>query len=559
LAGDLSSAEVPPTVAALLAARLDRLPAEQRTFAEQVSVVGLDMTEEDAVVLSGQVPAEVRELLAALGRRDLLRRRRTEHGEEWSFKHILVRDSAYESLPKAMRAELHERYADHVAASGDEAAGERAAFVAHHLELALLNRVDLGQTTANVVTLADRAAGALIDASRAASDRLDIPAATRLLDRATELDQAPRATRREAMLRRLGLLFLSQQVHRLDPAIDRYARLVEDPPDGLELKLVPLLRLWRDLQSEPVDPRLIYEAADRVREEAAKTGDILVQALALAALMDAEATLGIWSTLADRALEQTKLGSTLPLRSVAISRVTSVLHGVAPLGRLWAEIDLQRAVESRTPVEELVLQSTEALAAAAAEHESYDEALGRLLAQYDERPDRQMPIIMGTFAQQLAGDISGARKSIERLIDMMEARGDVGHASTQLGEWACFELYRGDPDDRGVSLTDRAEAVTSPYDTVSVGLVAAARCMLAARSGDSAEAARQGEHAIATLRLGDQLWTQADVHRYIALSRRWVGDADGERAQLEQSRELYRRKEISFWTRHVEERLTELL
>ena len=70
--GDLSRATVPPTVTALLAARLDRLPPPERALLERISVIGLEVTTADATALSSD-GVDVPALLASLSRRDLLR------------------------------------------------------------------------------------------------------------------------------------------------------------------------------------------------------------------------------------------------------------------------------------------------------------------------------------------------------------------------------------------------------------------------------------------------------------------------------------------------------
>jgi DNA-binding SARP family transcriptional activator len=107
---ELPALAVPPTIQALLAARIDRLPADERLVLELASVVGRDF---DAGKVAELAPEELREevpaLLALLGRRDLVLQ--TPDGGH-SFRHLLLRDAAYESMPKRTRADLHERLGD---------------------------------------------------------------------------------------------------------------------------------------------------------------------------------------------------------------------------------------------------------------------------------------------------------------------------------------------------------------------------------------------------------------------------------------------------------------
>jgi class 3 adenylate cyclase len=116
---------VPPAVEALVAVELDRLTADERTVLELASVVGRVF---DWASVAALAPAplgpRVGGVLLALARRNLLQVAGREHGEDaFSFRHRLMRDAAYQAIPKRERAILHVRAADRV---HDEA-------VDHHL------------------------------------------------------------------------------------------------------------------------------------------------------------------------------------------------------------------------------------------------------------------------------------------------------------------------------------------------------------------------------------------------------------------------------------------
>ena len=122
--------------------------------------------------------------LAALVRHQLVRpdRAQVAGDDGYRFRHLLIRDAAYEALPKALRADLHARFADWLDEHGQELV-ERDEIVGYHLEQAARHRAELGQPDP---TLADRAAARLATAGRRANDRLDIRAASALLTRAAE-------------------------------------------------------------------------------------------------------------------------------------------------------------------------------------------------------------------------------------------------------------------------------------------------------------------------------------------------------------------------------------
>ena len=106
---------IPPSISALLSARLERLAPDERAVAERASVVGR-VFEQAAVteLVDDALRPEVERNLLALVRKELVRRESTElsAGDAFKFRHILIRDAAYEALPKAERAVLHERFAD---------------------------------------------------------------------------------------------------------------------------------------------------------------------------------------------------------------------------------------------------------------------------------------------------------------------------------------------------------------------------------------------------------------------------------------------------------------
>ena len=126
------AAAIPPTIHALLAARLDRLAEEERAVLEQAAVIGREFTAGAVNSLSEEQP--VGSMLLALVRRDLIEPDRSliPGDDGFRFRHILIRDAAYLGVAKATRAELHERYANWLAHS----AGELDEIIGYHLEQA---------------------------------------------------------------------------------------------------------------------------------------------------------------------------------------------------------------------------------------------------------------------------------------------------------------------------------------------------------------------------------------------------------------------------------------
>ena len=125
--------DVPQTIRLLIAARLDTLPADQKELLQDASVCGT--TTWDALLAQVSDVAERRVALRALVARGLLRKNPTSavaDSDEYEWKHALIRDVAYGSLPKAVRAERHAQIAAWFRATAR--AGRRAGRV-HRLAL----------------------------------------------------------------------------------------------------------------------------------------------------------------------------------------------------------------------------------------------------------------------------------------------------------------------------------------------------------------------------------------------------------------------------------------
>ena len=123
--------------------------------------------------------------------------------DAFRFRHMLIRDAAYDGLPKAIRAELHERFAEWLESHGRDLL-EFDEILGYHLEQAYTYRRELGASGEAGAALAERAAGPLARSGRRASARGDAPAAVRLFRRAAALLPAGklRATEAAAPARR---------------------------------------------------------------------------------------------------------------------------------------------------------------------------------------------------------------------------------------------------------------------------------------------------------------------------------------------------------------------
>ncbi|MDX6666552.1 MAG: hypothetical protein QOG68_2758, partial [Solirubrobacteraceae bacterium] len=187
VAGDVGDFIVPPTIHALLGARIERLGADERSVVERAAVIGHQFYRGAVAQLTPVAGRPtVDDALETLRRKEMVRPE-----DEWwldeqvfRFHHVLIRDAAYRSLLKEARADLHEGFAGWLEIKAGELAGEHEEVIAFHLEQAHSYRRELGSLDEAGRALASRAAARLHSAGCRALAREDLPAAVNLLRRA---------------------------------------------------------------------------------------------------------------------------------------------------------------------------------------------------------------------------------------------------------------------------------------------------------------------------------------------------------------------------------------
>ena len=184
---DARDVSLPETVQALIAARLDTLGPELKALLHDASVLGKVFWTGALAAMGGRSRADVLAGLRELVRREFVRPARVSsmrEEEEFSFWHVLVRDVAYQQIPRAARAAKHVLAAEWIEAEAKERVSDHAEILVHHLEQALeLGRAAGGQRSTD---LEPRLARFLILAGDRAM-RLDMAAAEASYNRAFEL------------------------------------------------------------------------------------------------------------------------------------------------------------------------------------------------------------------------------------------------------------------------------------------------------------------------------------------------------------------------------------
>ncbi len=184
----LADMHVPPTIQALLAARLDTLASAERSVIEPASVVGYVFAEAAVTALAPpEVSPRVSTELTTLAQKHLVRR--VDEGDEGAhrFQHIMIRDTAYDGILKRTRADFHERFVVWADGVNRDRAAEFEEILGYHLEQAWTYLSELGPLDEHGRAIGEDGARRLASAGRRAFDRGDVPAAATLLGRAAAL------------------------------------------------------------------------------------------------------------------------------------------------------------------------------------------------------------------------------------------------------------------------------------------------------------------------------------------------------------------------------------
>jgi DNA-binding SARP family transcriptional activator/tetratricopeptide (TPR) repeat protein len=195
------AASLPPTLEGLLAARLDRLGPGERAVVDAAAVAGREFSGPGVQELLPEAAGSVERHLGGLVRRDLIRPLRAPLlGEEaFAFRHVLVREAAYRTTPKARRSYLHRRFAARL----KRRVPDNDELIGYHLEHAWLLQAEVGPVSEGDRRLAGEAGERLGQAGVRAWKRGDAPATVNLLGRSTSL--LPEAALRSELRCELGV------------------------------------------------------------------------------------------------------------------------------------------------------------------------------------------------------------------------------------------------------------------------------------------------------------------------------------------------------------------
>ena len=554
---DVAELPIPPTIDALLTARLDALRADERALVDVASVIGLEFARDALSALAPEaLQTDVEAHLDALIARRLLRATRThdQAAHMYRFDHILIRDAAYGGLLKRRRATLHEAFADwgeRVNAERDRGT-EYEEILGFHLEQAHRYLSELQEEDDHQRTLAARGAQKLEGAGRRAFAREDMPAAANLLRRAHELLGADEVARIELVpdlaqaLTQTGELAWAEVF--LEDAVSAAKRLGRSALSA-EARLAQLTTQHYAGGSEANWCQAVLaelESAVPIFEEASDHRR-LARAWRLA--VDAYGVsyrFGDAAAAAERAVRHAQLGGDDRGAAVAASAYAmAALYGPTPVDEAIAScMQTLLETEDNRKVHAFVTLLMSPLYAMKGDFEEARRLYGEAWSTFQEIGATlygARTSLASAPVELLAGDTAAAERELRRDYELLDRIGERYLRPTVAANLALVLLLEGRADD-AAELVDIAQQIAMEDDVETQSLWRSAKAALLADRGDVEAAEALAREAVALLRRTDAIVHTADalcIHAGI-LAR--AGRNEERAAALREAAELYGRK-----------------
>jgi class 3 adenylate cyclase/tetratricopeptide (TPR) repeat protein len=547
---DLASLAVPPTIQALLSARLDGLAGPDRAVLERGSVEGTVFHRDAVAALAPEALREsVGPSLLTLTRREFVAPDRAEPTgrEAFRFRHQLIRDAAYHAIAKQSRSELHERFADWLESSLGERLNEYRPILAYHLEQAARYRRELNATDPSLSDLAHRAATQLASAGEGALDRGDFLATANLLSRAIALLEPDDL---DAMPMRLTLgeaLVWAGETRKTDAYLQETRSIAERLGDARSAARAEILRLHPRVS-------LGFEPMSALEDEATHLHQTLVD------LGDHEGALWAGLEVAKLQFFNGRIQSGLDLAQEMLptageGRFADDLRGWIAGFAYWGPTPAPEAIElaerlasEMRDARQSVNRSARQIGALLAMQGRFEEARARfdsVRTVYEELGSRNL---LGSLlshhvgpAELLAGDPARAAELEIAGFETLTALGDRGFASTAAVNVARALLELG-RDDEAVDWARKGQEMTTEDDLATQGPARGVLALVAARRGEFEAAERLAREATATMDETDMLAQVADAHADLADVLVAADSTEEAKLEFQRALELYERK-----------------
>ncbi len=532
LAVDLARLEIPPTIQALLAARIERLRAEERLVLERAAVVGRQFSRAAVThLLPREAHADLDARLEALRRSELI-----EADTGWllgepalRFHHVLIRDAAYRRVLRGTRAELHARFADWLEARAG-ASAEQDETIGWHLEQAHHHLRELGPLDANGRALGERAARDLAAAGRRALARDDLQPAASLLGRALACLGDADPARAELTLDWCEALLAAGDVGTAAGAIAELGRFT----GGSER-----LRAWHTCFSGQLaalaDPKALRASAEAVAaaaEALAAAGDTAGESKAHAVHADALVRLGMigaCEAALDRALAAARrINDRRRANTVLATLPLAVLWGPSPVtrasGRCLDVVRVLRITEGAPAVEAVALRCQAVLETLRGRSEAARRMIASSRRLLEELGITQRLLEADMFAgliELLEGDAVASERWLRPAYDGFREHGlgvDAARAAVLLGRALLAQGRAAEAE----ALSHESEALAGDDFKAAIAWRGVRAEALAGR-GEHAAAIELARAAVEIAAATDDLLDHADARSALAVALRAAG------------------------------------
>ncbi|HEX6539705.1 MAG TPA: adenylate/guanylate cyclase domain-containing protein [Candidatus Dormibacteraeota bacterium] len=546
--------EVPPSIGALLTARLDRLPAVERTVLERGAVIGHSFRGDAVVYLCPEdVRTQVPPSLTALVRKELVAAVQTATlaDDDYRFAHALVSEAAYRVLLKRTRAELHERFVQWLELTSRDRLTELREILGYHLEQSYLAVTQLGPPDMHALEVGRRASGLLGDAGEQARARGDMPAAGGLLRRAAALIPEPDASRSLLLLHAGEAL---SEMGRFDDANAALAQAADDGHARDDIAMETTASVARLLCRFMADP------------ESAATIEVTTAAHdAIAELEQLDAPAGLaraWRLLMYAGFIEANFAAAEAAARRAVAEAARDGDRVLELRYLAALGSC--VVYSPTPVSDAIQQCEQLLERAGGERRtvaitysalSHLEAMRGNFTRARElyASSRSTLVELGFThsaaivslqsgpAEMLAGDLARAEDELRRDLASLTELGDRGYTSTVAALLAEVLFAQGRREEAG-QFAEICRETAAPEDVAAQYHLCAIQAKLAAAEGRLEQAEALAREGVKHIRATDIIDLQGDALVTLAGVLRAAGDVEGAGAMLRDALALFERK-----------------
>jgi DNA-binding SARP family transcriptional activator len=545
---------LPPTIQALLGARLQRLGPGASSVLARAAIVGKDFGVQAVREL---LPPEARGPLSR-NLQTLAAKRLVHHNpsdrrprQEYSFRHILIQEAAYRAIPKSLRAELHHRFADWLEYVRWEPATARPEILGYHLEQSVRYLSELRPAEARSSPLPRRAASHLEAAGRAAHDRGDVLAAMNLFDRAAAL-----LPRDDPALARLytslgAALTEAGQLEKARATLDHAQRIAFATGDHSQRAHARVQALLTYLKLAPNKAAMaIARALPELHSEFARSEDELglCQTLQLQAAMHwnharSACAEDAWQLAAEYAR---RVNDRIQLTEILGWLASAALWGPTPAydGILRCE-DYLDEIGNHPNGQAWILLSMAGLQAMQDEVEKAHATLGRARSLLDTLGPTMTAAVTQPAAvvAMLAGDPKTAEMHLRLEYESLTQMGDKGILATTAALLARAIAAQGEKRyTEATELIAISQEVAADEDISAQIICQGLSARILADRGRHAEAAELAFSAVALAAPSDQLNPHADALLDLAHVLAASGRASEAHAAATQALDLYQRK-----------------